>query len=353
MRVLLVGYAGSTHVQEWLAQFSDHGLEVVHFSPFERAYAAGPKYQNLRQLRDFGRESRRLREIVQHYKPDVVNAHIASSSGILALRAVDLPLVITAYGSDITEFPKRSRMHRLVLGRALARADAITVSSHYLKKALMDLGYGIKTPYVVPFGVDIEAFGNVGIPARTGRFTVGTVKSNEYTYGIDVLIRAFAMARGRSLSPEQWRLVIVGRGSKQREYQQLATDLGLADEVEFRGAVPHHDVPSHLAEFDVFAALSREESFGVAVVEAMAAGIPCVVSDVGGLPEVVGSSGIVVASDDVPAAAAAISKLHADVTLRADFRAEGSRRARDLFGQSACRGRMVAVLAEVAECSSP
>lgn len=350
MRVLVVGYAGSTHVQEWCRQLRAAGLDVVHFSPFERAYASGPKHQSLRQLRDFSHELRRLRETVEQTQPDVVNAHIASSAGILA-QWVNLPLVITAYGSDITEFPRRSQMHSSALRRALTKADALTVSSRYLKNALMDLGYQVKTPHVVPFGVDLDAFGHGVAPKASNTFTLGTVKSHEYVYGVDLLIRAFATARENSSAEVHWKLVVVGGGSRLREHEQLAARLGIADVVEFRGFVPHQDVPRILAEFDVFAALSREESFGVAAVEAMAAGIPCIVTNVGGLPEVVGRTGVIVPSDDVSAAAAAISRLHSDATLRARLAADGRSRAAALFGESTCRARLVAVLREASKCS--
>jgi len=76
----------------------------------------------------------------------------------------------------------------------------------------------------------------------------------------------------------------------------VASDLGVADRVEFVGWVPHRDVPTELAKLDIYAALSRMESFGVAFVEAGAAARRVVVSDAGGLPEVTvdGLTGFVV-----------------------------------------------------------
>ena len=77
-----------------------------------------------------------------------------------------------------------------------------------------------------------------------------------------------------------------GRGSEREKLQLQAINLGLAEKIVFEGKVVHDHLPEVISSFDVFVALSRVESFGVAVVEAMAVGCPVVVSDAPGFTEI-------------------------------------------------------------------
>jgi glycosyltransferase involved in cell wall biosynthesis len=151
--------------------------------------------------------------------------------------------------------------------------------------------------------------------------TIGIVKSLAPTYGIDLLLRAFTgLLGGSRLSAADidCRLLIVGDGPQHRALLVLARELGIDGRTEFIGAVPHVEVPGLLRRFDVYAAPSRRESFGVAVLEASACALPVVVSDAGGLPEVVvdGETGLVVPRESVPALQGALERLILDATLR-------------------------------------
>jgi L-malate glycosyltransferase len=123
------------------------------------------------------------------------------------------------------------------------------------------------------------------------------------------------------------RLLIVGDGPQRDELVQLAAQLGITERTRFVGAVAHSDVPHWLHQLDIYAAPSRldSESFGVAVIEAGACGLPVAVSDAGGLPEVVvdGETGLVVPRDDVPALQAALKRLVLDAALRDRLGAAG------------------------------
>ena len=147
---------------------------------------------------------------------------------------------------------------------------------------------------------------------------------------MDLLLRAFCGlctdADVRAAQPA-CRLLIVGDGPQRDELLQLAAQLGIAERTRFVGAVAHTDVPHWLHQLDIYAAPSRldSESFGVAVIEAGACGLPVVVSDAGGLPEVVvaGETGLVVPRDDVPALQAALKHLMLDPELRQRFGRQG------------------------------
>jgi len=154
---------------------------------------------------------------------------------------------------------------------------------------------------------------------------VGTVKALEPPYGVDILIRSFAIVAKKYHGFKRLRLVIAGDGALRKELEREARALGIDSQVSFLGAIPYLKVPDLLATFSIFCALSLSESFGVAVLEASACQVPVVVTNVGGLPEVVQDkvTGLIVAPRDIEAAAGAISLLIDNPDLRRSFGSAG------------------------------
>ena len=141
--------------------------------------------------------------------------------------------------------------------------------------------------------------------------------------GHDVLLDAFAKVRG---DVPDARLVLVGQGELQEELEARVERLGLTGSVEMTGMV--HDVWPFLAAADVFALASNSEAYGIAIAEAMAAGLPVVASDVGGIPELVrpGVSGELFPPGDREALAAHLTRLLTTPALRAQM-SEAAREA--------------------------
>ena len=181
-----------------------------------------------------------------------------------------------------------------------------------------------KNPVIVtPFGVDLNEFVKRNSEKRhSSNIIIGTVKRLKKKYGIDTLIRAFHQVKlGLEDRKEiSLKLLIVGDGVERNALIRLTHELRISDYVEFTGHVPNAEVPNYLNTIDVFVALSRleSESFGVAIVEASAMGIPVVCSNIGGLPEVVkdGETGFLVEVDNTSAAADRILELVLNEDLR-------------------------------------
>jgi len=190
---------------------------------------------------------------------------------------------------------------------------------------------------VVPFGVDLMRFTPISQSDASRNTVIGTVKTLHPKYGIDTLLQAFATAARELADSTEIRLSIVGDGPQASDLRKLASTLRLDEDV-FVGSIRHADVPSHLRTFDIYVALSREdsESFGVAVIEASACGLPVIVSNVGGFPEVVehGTTGLIVPKDDVSAAAEAIVKLVRDPALRKQMGRAGRARVQQEYNWS-------------------
>src|SRR5699024_6616234 len=137
-------------------------------------------------------------------------------------------------------------------------------------------------------------------------------------YGIDTLIRAFALAVEEVEFGQNIKLEITGDGADLEKLQDLVSQLGIEMQVLFHGRVEHEKVPDMLNRLDIYVALSRAESFGVAILEASSCGLPVIVSDADGPAEVTAQNetGYIVPKDDPVAACHALIKLINDPERR-------------------------------------
>lgn len=266
-----------------------------------------------------------VRSYLYKIKPDLVNAHYASGYGTLGRLSGFHPFILSVWGSDIYDFPRYSNRNRNLVKKNLLSADFVCSTSHAMAKVTKDVCPSLDSIEVTPFGVDVEKFSPQMPSHGNNTITIGTVKRLEDKYGIDILIRSFASMRERisAYSPElaeRLRLLIVGGGSQKDSLFRLAVKIGVGDVTHFLGAIAYADVPAFLNKMDIYAAFSRldSESFGVAILEASACGVPVVVSDVDGPSEVVNhnETGLIVPRENIKAGALALEKLVRDRDLR-------------------------------------
>ena len=364
MKLLLLSKVNSVHTQRWANALSERGIEVLVFgleglkskeSPYRSEITiktAGidePKQGGFKEKLNYLKALPLLKSTIKEFKPDILHAHYASSYGLLGALTGFHPFVISLWGSDIFDFPKRSFLNALIIKHNLKRADLITSTS--ITMAREGAKYTSKKIEVVPFGVDLEVFKpSEGKRTSPGTSTViGTVKSLERKYGIDTLILAFALLK-RKFEKDDLRLIIVGDGPEKDNLKRLTKDLNIEDFVTFTGFVPHKDLPGYINLMDIFVLLSRvEESFGVVVVEAMACEKPVVVSGKGGLPEVVenGVTGFVVPAENPEAAASALETLILNKDLRSSMGKRGRERVKKLYDWKENVSRMVELYEEL------
>jgi colanic acid/amylovoran biosynthesis glycosyltransferase len=226
------------------------------------------------------------------------------------------PIVSTVHGTDVTALPHR-RGHDMYR-EAFDDVDAITVGSEYIARVVTTLGAAPQKVKRIPQGVDTGVF---AYQDRRGRddepFTLVTVGRLVEVKGVDVALRAFAAARDRV---PDLRYLIVGRGRERPVLERLAADLGVDEAVTFLGEQDRAGVLSALERADVFllsgvhTAEGAAEGQGLAVLEAMATGLPAMVSGVGGLAESVQhqETGFIVAERDVEGLAQRIVEMASD-----------------------------------------
>lgn len=353
MKVVFLGPAGSIHTQRWVEALDRRGLRVVLATQHDSGEWQAPPGVQVCRLPHSGNggyfaNAPALRRLLAVEKPDLVNAHYASGYGTTAALARFEPTLLSVWGSDVFEFPHQSWLKGALVRWNLRSADAVASTSEAMAHAVGDLVPALRGRiHLTPFGVDIRRFDR---RARqdNGNVTIGTVKSLADCYGIDLLIRAYARLKAdpdiaRANLQDKLRLLIVGGGPQREELEALVRQLGVQDTSHFVGRVPHDDVPEWLGRLDIYAAPSRSESFGVAVIEASACGVPVVVSDVGGLPEVVsaGRTGLVVERENVAALADAFKQLVLDPARRQAMGDAGRTFVVERYEWALCVDRMI------------
>ncbi len=299
-----------------------------------------------------------VKKLLKQLQPDIVNAHYASGYATTARLVGQRPWLLSVWGSDVYDFPYKSPLHKWLVKTNLLAADAVASTSHCMAEQTRSLVPGLTQIPVTPFGVDMAAYEAIEpVAARAQQpLIIGTVKTMANKYGIDTLIEAFALLL-RQLGEKQpdlaesLQLRLVGGGPQTEEYKALSARLGMTGKVSFVGRVPHDQVPQELAKLDIYVALSRlnSESFGVAIIEAGAAGRPVVVSDAGGLPEVTmqDKTGLVVPRENPQAAADAMQQLVLDPQLRHRFGVAGKQHVAETYSWPACVQQMVSVFQQV------
>jgi phosphatidyl-myo-inositol alpha-mannosyltransferase len=185
---------------------------------------------------------------------------------------------------------------------------------------------------VIPNGIDFPRFHARYRPLEQladERPTVLFVGRLEKRKGLKFLLRAWPKVLERQPNA---RLVVVGRGRPLEGYRRFAARQGWSPaDVVFAGYVPAEDLPRYYQSCDVFCAPNTgQESFGIVLLEAMAAGAPIVASDIAGYRDVVadGEQGLLVEPKNPGALADAVSRLLANPELRARLRRAGQEKAR-------------------------
>ncbi len=321
MRAVYLADAPYVHTRRWVEHFARAGwdAQVVSFRPAEIEgarihYVDG--FERLGKLR-YLIHARRVRRLVRSLEPDLLHALHLTSYGFLAALCDVRPTLTSVWGRDVLAAPRWSPFHYLITRYALAKADHITATGVRLAEATFRYAPRETPVTVIPYGVDLERFRpRTARGERSDKVVVGAVARLSPEKGLDVLLRSAAVLvdGGTKL-----RVVLAGEGPSRESLVRLAEKLGISDRVDFRGEVPHEEVPAVLAELDVFALPSKEEGFGVAALEAQAMEVPVVGSRVHGIPDVVddGRTGLLVPPGDVEALAGAVGRLAGDAELRA------------------------------------
>jgi glycosyltransferase involved in cell wall biosynthesis len=212
--------------------------------------------------------------------------------------------------------------------------------------------YTDKDIAVIPFGIDLNIFKPMKVHHvfKEDTIVVGTIKSLEKKYGLEYLIDAFAILQKR-IKDYSLKLLIVGKGSLDLKLKARVKDIGIESETVFTGFIQPVEIPFYhnMLTISVFPSIDNSESFGVAAVEAMACEKPVVVSNVGGLPEVVEDNvtGLLVPPANAEKLADAIEILVKNEQMRIKLGKQGRQRVEKLYNWEDNLNSMIRIYEEM------
>ena len=271
--------------------------------------------------------------------------------GRLAARVARVPAVHTFHGIHYADYPVGIGRAYLMLERRLARlTKAIVHVSDSQAREAATLGLAPpSSSHVIINGTDAGRIAASSRPRGEARralgldseaLVLGTVARFDPVKALDALLRAFALAAAAEPTAH---LVIIGDGSERSRLHALAGSLGIEDRVRFPGVIA--EASRLLSAVDLYVSASRKEGLPLAILEAMASGLPVAATRAPGHVDVVeeGVTGLLVTPDDHRALGQAMGDLLAEPRVRAAMGQAGRRRVEERFSAS----RMAAETADL------
>lgn len=335
--------------------FPAAGLEGVRFHRLQP-----PRFGWLRRFGHVPREfafalsaKSALRQLHADGGVDIVLCHghpVAALAASPLKRRYGIPYSMVTHG-DIFDRPKGTYdprltwFYRLVTPSAYRGADLVITLSPYMAALAMRGGAWPERVVVIPNGIDPAEIGlderAVHLPRPpAGRLELLYVGRLSVEKGCDVLITAAGLLKADGVA---FRLRVVGGGPEEGRLRLLAARLVLNDDVEFLGQVPRLELGALYRSADVVCVPSRSDSLPTVVMEAMAAGVAVVGSDVGGIPFLIKAevTGLLVQLENPMVLAAALQRLKLDPQRMRGMGAAGARRIAQKFNWL-CNGQALA-----------
>lgn len=263
---------------------------------------------------------KRFTRFCQEHDIRAVNLHYPGSMAFTferVLKAVParIPLLLSFHGTDAAKLADISAAKKEAWRHLLARSDAVVTCSQELGKRI-ERALAVPVRHQVIYnGVDTDKFSDRATPAAPGQRIILHVGKFDRNKGQDVLIDAFSrIAAGH---PDTLLHLVGGSGPQLESLRAQAASLQLAERVRFSIDIPFAEIPACFGAASVFAFPSRQEAFGLVLLEAGSCALPVVASRVGGIPELIhdGATGLLVEPDDAAALAQALRTLLNDPAL--------------------------------------
>ena len=291
MRILYFSLGYSTHDYRFLKSISEGGHEVffVQLEGNTRQVEDRSVPPNVRLvLWKGGREPFKwsnlpklvldFRRLTREIKPDLIHAGPIQTCAFIAILSGFRPILTMSWGFDLMDDVHRNKWWEWVTRYTLKRSTFFISDAMVTRDKAVAYGMDPEKTIVFPWGVDLEHFkpSSSFIP-HPSSFTLFCNRSWEPRYGVDVLARAFVKVAQQN---ENVNLLMLGGGSQGNAIRQILQNGGVLDRVAFGGHVSQTDLPYWYHRADLYISPSHVDGSSVSLMEALACGIPCLVSDI-------------------------------------------------------------------------
>lgn len=300
MRICFLAGPGSVHTRRWVSWLArkGHDVHIVFpesiFSPYS-IKVDGTSLHPFRTMPIVSQKSHlllqpvdhwRVRHIIRRIKPDILHAHYLINYGFRAACSGFHPLALTAWGSDVLITPKKSKISRWEVNFTLKRADMVTCDGESVVDELVKLGAAREKIELIYHGTDtrkfkpgqksqqlIEELGVADSPI------VISLRNLKPIYDVGSLIKAIPLVLKEIPGA---KFIIAGDGEQRKYLENLAVSLGIPGSIRFVGFVENDEFPQYLALADIYVSTSLSDTgLAVSTAEAMACGLPVVITDFG------------------------------------------------------------------------
>jgi glycosyltransferase involved in cell wall biosynthesis len=221
-----------------------------------------------------------FQRLIRTIKPDLVHAGPIQTCAFIASLACagTIPILCMSWGFDLMKDVERGRWWRFATRYTLKRSNYFTSDAYVTRDKAIAYGMQSDKTVVFPWGVDLSHFSPLHEQgAASGGFTLFCNRSWELNYGLDVLAKAFVIAARQN---PQLSLLLLGGGSQGPVIRKILTDGGVLERVSFVGQIGQKDLPYYYRLADLYISASHVDGSSVSLMEALACGLPCLVSDI-------------------------------------------------------------------------
>ncbi|MBE0685785.1 MAG: glycosyltransferase family 4 protein, partial [Anaerolineaceae bacterium] len=230
----------------------------------------------------------KLRRIIDQINPDIVHAGPIQSCGFLTALTGFTPLITMSWGSDILVDSEKNIFWNWITKFTLKRTSIFIGDCEVVKTKAKSMGFPENRIVQFPWGIDLNHFqpgNNLELRNQLGwndKFILLSLRSWEKIYGVDLVARTFVEA---SKSEPDLRLILLGNGSQEVEIKTIFEEAGIIDRVYLGGVIGQKALPDYYHASDLYISASFSDGSSVSLMEALASGLPVLVSDIPGNKE--------------------------------------------------------------------
>ena len=226
----------------------------------------------------------KLKSLLDDLKPDIVHAGPVQGPTFLAAASGFHPLVTMSWGSDLLLEAGRNFQMKRMTRFTLSRTEVLVGDSKCIEKKAQHFGF--KGPYFqFPWGVDLQHFtpiGSANLRAKLGwqdKTVLISMRSFENLYDVKSIMHAFFQA---SDLRQDLRLMVFGQGTQEMPLKKIVEAGGFEEKVYFGGHASLEELPDVYRSADLYISASHSDGASVSLMEALACGLPALVSDIPG-----------------------------------------------------------------------
>ncbi len=314
MRILYFSRNYTPHDYRFLASLAktEHEIFFLQLEANQRQTEDRPVPENVEQIlwaggrsefrwRDLPRFVLSLRGVIREIKPDLIHAGPLQSCAFIAVLSGFRPILTMSWGYDLVQEAERNWRLRWVTRYTLKRSTFFASDAQVSRDKAVAFGMNPGRTVIFPWGIDLQHFrpkpavpstnrksANQQISKSANRqiaksanrpITLFCSRAWEAIYGVDVLAKAFVKV---AVDHPDVSLILLGGGSQGTRLRQILMNAGLLERVHFGGQIGQTDLPRWYHMADLYISPSHVDGSSVSLMEALASGLPCLVSDIPG-----------------------------------------------------------------------